>query len=548
MEENGVVQRARLRALVAVGIALSSELTLDDLLRRLVDSAAALTGARYAALGVLDPGGRELERFITHGIDADDALRIGALPRGGGVLGVLIDDAKTLRLHDLTEDERSVGFPPNHPPMRSFLGVPITLRGVAYGNLYLTEKEAGADFDSEDEDVVGLLASQAAVAIENARLFEASHRWSEQLEALNEVGNALATEIELPRLLDLTATRLRDLIDARLIAIALPQADGTLTIAAADGERANQILGVQLEPAGSKSGKVLERGCSARVDDLLADPEVDYTIGRPIGARTGLYVPLIVRGRAIGVIVAHDRTGDDPRFSADDQRLTETFASRAAVAVDQSRLVAGDALRRVIAAQELERRRLARELHDQTGQELISVLLGLKAVEDAADPKERAEALKSVREQVVETLHDVRRLAVELRPKALDDFGLVPALERLAQTFVHQTSLKLDIEAHLGQERLPSEVETALYRMVQEALTNIATHARARSVSILLRRAKGATIAVIEDDGRGFDSSAVRDGTGLNGMRERLALIGGRLKIESQLGGGTTLVAVVPGR
>jgi signal transduction histidine kinase len=548
MSENGVVQRARLRALVAAGIALSSELTLDGLLRRLVDSAAALTGARYAALGVIDPGGRELERFITHGIDADDILRVGAFPRGGGVLGVLIDDAEALRLHELTEDERSVGFPPNHPPMRSFLGVPIVLRGVAYGNLYLTEKAAGADFDTEDEDLVGLLAAQAAVAIENARLFEASRRWSDQLEALNEVGNALATEIDLPRLLDLTARRLRDLIDARLIAIALPQADGTLTIEAADGERADEILGLQLERAGSKSGRVLERRRSERVDCLLEDSEVDYGIGRPIGARTGLYVPLIVRGRAIGVIVAHDRAGVDPRFTRDDQRLTETFASRAAVAVDQSRRVARDALRRVVEAQELERRRVARELHDQTGQELISVLLGLKAVEDAAGPTERVEALKTVREQVVETLHDVRRLAVELRPKALDDFGLVPALERLAQTFVDQTGLKLEIEAQLGQGRLASEVETALYRMVQEALTNIATHARARSVSILLRRAKGAITAVIEDDGRGFDSGAAGDGTGLDGMRERLALIGGTLKIESRLGGGTTLVAVVPRR
>jgi signal transduction histidine kinase len=507
MPENALVQRARLRALVGAGIALSSELTLDDLLRRLVGSAAALTGARYAALGVIDPDGRE--RLITHGIEADDFLRIDA---------------------------------------QNVLGVPIVLRGIAYGNLYLTEKEAGADFDTEDEDLVGLLAAQAAVAIENARLFEASRRWSEQLEALNEVGNALATEIDLPRLLDLTARRLRDLIDARLIAIALPQADGTLTIEAADGERADEILGIQLERGGSKSGQVLERRRSARVDSLLDDPEVDYTLGRPMGARTGLYVPLIVRDRAIGVIVAHDKAGDDPRFTEDDQRLTETFASRAAVAVDQSRRVAGDALRRVVEAQELERRRLARELHDQTGQELISVLLGLKAVEDAAGPAEREKALKAVREQVVETLHDVRRLAVELRPKALDDFGLVPALERLAQTIADQTGLKLEIEAQLGEERLPSEVETALYRMVQEALTNVTTHAQARGVSIVLRRAQDAVTAVIEDDGQGFDSRAVSDGTGLDGMRERLALIGGRLKIESRPGSGTTLVAVVPRR
>jgi signal transduction histidine kinase len=455
-------------------------------------------------------------------------------------------DAETLRLHDLNDDDRSVGLPPNHPPMRSFLAVQVMLRGVVYGNLYLTEKAGGADFDSEDEDLVGLLAAQAAVAIENARLFAASRRWSEQLEALNELGSALATEIELPRLLELTARRLRELIGARLLAIALPRADGTLAIEAADGERADEIVGLQLEPAGSKSGRVLERRRSERVDSLLEDPEVDYGIGRPIGARTGLYVPLIVRDRAIGVIVAHDKRGDDPRFTQEDQRLTETFASRAAVAVDQSHRVAGDALRRVVEAQELERRRLARELHDQTGQELTSVLLGLKSVEDAADPEARTRALTRVREQVIETLHDVRRLAVELRPKALDDFGLVPALERLGQTFVDQTGLKLDVEAQLGEKRLPSEIETALYRMVQEALTNITKHAGAHSVSIVLRGAQGIVTAVIEDDGCGFDPGATGSGTGLDGMRERLSLIGGRLKIETRLGFGTTLVAVVP--
>ncbi len=546
VNEVGTGQRDRLRALVGAGIALSSELSLDELLRRLVEAAAALTGARYAALGVIDRDGKELEHFLTHGIDTDEARAIGDLPRGRGILGVLIHNAETLRLHDLSEDPRSVGFPPNHPPMRSFLGVPVMLRGVAYGNLYLTEKEAGADFDVEDEDLVGLLAAQAAVAIENARLYEASRRWSDQLEALNEVGNALATEIDLPRLLELIVRRLRDLIDARVIAIALPRADGTLAIEAAVGERAEEILGLELERAGSKSGRVLERRRGERVGSLLDDPEVDYGIGRPIGARTGLYVPLIVRDQAIGVIVAHDKSGGDPRFTNDDLRLTENFASRAAVAVDQSRRAATDALRRVLEAQELERRRLARELHDQTGQELTSVLLGLKAVEDAPDPEARGQALKTVREQVVETLHDVRRLAVELRPKALDDFGLVPALERLAETFVEQTGLKLDLEAQLGDERLPGEIETALYRMVQEALTNIVKHAQARSVSIVLTNARGAIAALIEDDGRGFDVDAAREGMGLDGMRERLGLIGGKLKIESRPGGGTTLVAEVP--
>jgi signal transduction histidine kinase len=546
VSEIGLDQDDRLRALVGAGIALSSELSLDDLLRRLIETAAVLTRARYAALGVLDRDGDELERFITHGIDADEAKAIGELPRGRGILGALIHDVETLRLHNLSDDSRSVGFPPNHPPMRSFLGVPVMLRGVAYGNLYLTEKDGGADFDSEDEDLVGLLAAQAAVAIENARLYEASRRWSQQLEALNEVGNALTTEMDLPRLLKLTVSRLRELIDARLIAIAIPRGDGTLVVEAADGERAEEILGIELEPAGSKSGRVLERRRGERVDSLLDDPEVDHGLGRPIGARTGLYVPLIVRDQPIGVLVAHDKSGDDPRFTNDDLRLTETFASRAAVAVDQSRRVASDALRRVVEAQELERRRLARELHDQTGQELTSVLLGLKALEDAPDPDAQRQALENVRRQVLETLHDVRRLAVELRPKALDDFGLVPAVERLAQSFIEQTGLMLDVEAQLSEGRFSSELETALYRMVQEALTNIVKHAQARHVSIVLSSGRGVISALIEDDGRGFDVDAAREGMGLDGMRERLGLIGGKLTIESRPGGGTTLIAKVP--
>ena len=546
VSKSGIDQDDRLRALVAAGIALSSELSLDELLKRLVETAALLTRARYAALGVIDRDGVELERFITHGIASEDVKAIGELPRGRGILGVLIREVETLRLHDLSGDPRSAGFPPRHPPMRTFLGVPVILRGVAYGNLYLTEKDGGVDFDAEDEDLVGLLAAQAAVAIENTRLYEASRRWSRQLEALNEVGNALATEIDLPRLLELIVRRLRELIDARLIAIALPRADGTLVIEAADGERAEEIVGLELEPAGSKSGRVLERRRGERVDSLLDDPEVDYGPGRPIGARTGLYVPLIVRDRPIGVIVAHDKSGDDPRFTNDDLRLTETFASRAAVAVDQSRQVATDALRRVVEAQELERRRLARELHDQTGQELTSVLLGLKALEDAPDSDARRQALENVRRQVLETLRDVRRLAVELRPKALDDYGLVPAVERLAESFSERTGIKLDVEVQLSEARFPSEVETALYRMVQEALTNIVKHADARQVSVVLTGGRGEITAVIEDDGRGFEVGVRSEGMGLDGMRERLGLIGGKLNIESRPGGGTTLVAKVP--
>ena len=536
----------RLRALLDAGIAVTSELSLDAVLQRLVETAAELTGARYAALGVIDRAGQGLERFIVTGIDAETQAAIGDLPRGRGILGVLIRDAKPLRLEDLSNHPSSVGFPPHHPPMKRFLGVPMLLRGVAYGNLYLTEKADGAEFTEDDEEVTLLLAAQAAVAIENARLYEAATRWSKQLESLNEVSLALANETELSRVLELAASRLRELVDARLVLIALPRGDRELRVEAVAGEGSESLMGLRISRAGSKLGRVLERGRSERVDSMIEDLEVDQDTARRMQARTGLFVPLVVRGRAIGVISLHNKLAGDARFSDEDQRLAETFAPRVATAVDLSERVARDALRRVVGAQELERRRLARELHDETGQALTSILLGLKGIEEARAGGDVSRAAKELRELVVGTLQDVRRLAVELRPKALDDFGLVPALERLVESLREQTGLTVELEARLGEDRLPGEVETALYRITQEALTNVVKHARARSVSIVLTRRDGSVTAVIDDDGQGFEPGSGDERLGLLGMKERVELIDGKLTVESRKGSGSTIVAEVP--
>ena len=377
-------QLNRLRVLVDAGIALSSELSLDALLQRIIETAAEITGARYAALGVIDKTGQALERFLTTGVGAEAHAAIGDLPHGRGILGVLIREAHPLRLHDIADDSRSVGFPPNHPPMKSFLGVPIMLRGVAYGNLYLTEKAGGHDFTDEDSELSQLLAAQAAVAIENARLYESSTRWLRQVESLNEVGNALSSELELGPLLALVARRLQELVDAKLVLIALPEGD-VLRIAAAEGESSFGVAGMELALGGSKAGRVLERGRSERIDSLLDDPEVDQQATRRLGVHSALYVPLLVRGRPIGIVIAHDKQGQSPAFSEDDLRLAESLGSRAAIAVDLSKRVSQDSVRRVVEAQELERTRLARELHDETGQALTSILLGLKPLEQSAE-------------------------------------------------------------------------------------------------------------------------------------------------------------------
>jgi signal transduction histidine kinase len=534
------------QGLVEAGIAISSELTLDGLLQLLAETAAKLTGARYAALGVIDVTGHELERFITHGIDPETHALIGDLPRGRGILGVLIRDARPLRLHDIAEDERSVGFPPNHPPMKSFLGVPIVLRGVAYGNLYLTEKEGGADFTDEDQELVTLLASQAAVAIENARLYESSRAWAHQLESLEEITAAMLSDIDPARLLDLIVERMSELIDARFVAILTQVSEGWLEIAAVHGERESELVGHRLSIERSKSGRVFREGMSARVDSVLDDPDADPDLMRRVGARAGLWAPLTIRGEAIGVLMALDRRQFDPRFRDADLRLAQRFAARAAVAVDLSHRVARATVQRIIGGQEQERRRLSRELHDETGQALTSILLGLKSIEETQGTDQFGVALAELRELVTVTLQDVRRLAVELRPKALDDFGLGPALDRLTTTFGEQTGIETHLETRLPEDRLSNEIETVLYRVVQEALTNVVKHAQAQHVSIVLQAKPGKVTAVIEDDGRGFATEQESsDGIGLIGMRERVSLVGGRLELESSVN-GTAIVVEVP--
>ena len=353
----------------------------------------------------------------------------------------------------------------------------------------------------------------------------------------------MAGETSVDRLLELIAERLHDLLEARLVTVALPAGPELVRIVAAAGEQADEVTGELLPLHESKTGRVLERRRSDRVDSVLDDPEVDRVFTRRVDARAGLWVPLLVQDRPIGVISAYDKlSAPDARFTDDDVRLAEIFATRAAVAVELSERVERDALRRIVAAQELERQRLARELHDETGQALTSILLGLKQLEG----KEAPEAVAALRELVVATLKDVRRLAVELRPKVLDDFGLVPALERLTQGFGEQTGIAVDLEAGTIAERLPLEVETAIYRIVQEALTNVVKHARAQRVSVLVTRVDGKIKAVIEDDGGGFDPAESGEGIGLVGMRERIELLDGTLAVESSATSGTTIAAEVP--
>jgi len=387
----------RTSRLVESGLMIGSGLDLDTVLRRLIESARRVVGARYAALGVLSESRDGLARFLWSGIDDATAMNIGRLPGGKGLLGQLITDPRPLRVERIGDDPASAGFPPGHPPMRTFLGVPVSLGNEVFGNLYLTDRESGA-FTADDERLAIALAAQAAVAIANAR--------------------------------------------------------------AAEDER---------------------------------------------------------------------------------RRLTESAALSAAREREEA---AADGHRRAIRAQEAERVRVARELHDETGQALAAVSLDLRVLEQHVDAAGLTQ-LANARRTLATATAALRDLALRLRPSGLAEHGLESALERQADRLRVECGVVVDVSVeHLPA--LPEEVEVTIYRVVQEALTNVQRHSGARNASVVVRRLGGQVRVIVEDDGAGFHTEAGTDRLGLAGIRERVALLDGTATLESSPGQGTTVMVEIP--
>ena len=328
----------RLRKLVEASVGVGAEASLEAALQRTVEVAATLVAARYGALGVLDRTGSHLEKLLTTGIDEATRARIGLLPTDHGLLRVLLREARPVRVANVMKERRFFGFPAGHPPMRSFLGVPIFVRGVVYGDLYLAEKDGG-EFTEEDEEIVTLLAAQTAITIERLQIHEGAVHWIRQLEALDELTHIVLEERDVPRLLELVARRLREMIDARAVLIALPSASGGLRVAVANGEGVADLVGYRI-PSESKHARVFARAQSERIDSLLEDPEVNQVVAHQVGGATALFVPLVSREKTIGVISAYNKHGSDPHFTDYDLRLAEGFGARAALAVHLSERVA----------------------------------------------------------------------------------------------------------------------------------------------------------------------------------------------------------------
>lgn len=397
----------KVQTLLEAVLVLSGEHELETVLRRIVAGAATIAEAKYAALGIYDDSGA-IESFIHHGMDDDTVARIGTLPGGRGLLGEVIVASGPIRLADLSTDSRSGGFPPNHPPMRMFLGVPVGRGGRRYGNLYVTEKADGQPFTDGDEALIVAFAAFAVGAIESALLVQAERARAEAVAEL-----AVVTE----------------------------------------------------------------------------------------------------------------------RASFKREMLGE-----------------------ILNAQEAERARVSRDLHDDIGQALTSVLLGLRLVESCltsddaahADARERTD---DVRKLVADALRQTRKLAFDLRPTLLDDVGLLPALERLAEDMTARGGTTVALAADgFAADRLPPEIETVIYRVVQEALTNITRHANAATASITVIVAEGRVRALVEDDGIGFETGTarMRGRLGLKGMTERADLVGGTVELSSTPGSGTTLLLELP--
>ncbi len=539
-------EESLIRRLLDVGQALVTELDQKVVLDKVLQEAREITGAQYAALGVLDDSRGELEQFLTAGIDADTHRKIGNLPRGRGVLGTLIEHPEPLRLADVGQHPSSYGFPVGHPVMRSFLGVPVLIRGQTWGNLYLTEKEGGGEFTEADEEAAVLLAQWAGVAIENARLYETSERRRQELEkafrgleATRDVAVAIGGEIALEHVLELIVKRGRALVGARSLVIMLREAD-ELVVQARAGHTESMREG-RLPIAGSTSGQVLQRGQPERITDVAARLRIaPQEFGVP-DAQTALLVPMVYRGEPLGILAAFDHGTTQAPFSEDDEQMLRTFAASAATAVALAQSVASDRLRSSLAAADTERRRWARELHDETLQGLGGLRLLLSAALRHDDLEHAQGAMREAVEHIEREAENLRSIITELRPAALDELGLKTALEALLER--HQELNGTEVQGRLELPEIGDvELESTIYRLVQEALTNVAKHARAENVQVAVAVGDGQVSIEVQDDGAGFDTDTKTEGFGLAGMRERVSLAGGKLQISSSEQG--TLVHV----
>jgi two-component system, NarL family, sensor histidine kinase DevS len=532
----------RLRALLDAVVGIGADLDLNSTLDRIVTAACELVGARYGALGVVGPDGKRLVRFITHGVTAEEIAAIGPYPEGHGILGLLIDQPTPIRLTDLAEHPRSFGFPANHPPMRSFLGVPIRTREHAFGNLYLTEKSGGADFTGDDERAVTALAVAAGVVIDNARLYADTERRRRWHEVTAEITQLMLGDFDPEQALQVIAARARE-VSVSLVGAVLLRHDGDLVIQAVDGPPAFQPYLGRRVPAGLPALNDIANGDEqVVVEDLsslaketgwLADyPELGE-LGRtilaplPTGAGTtgGILVVSAERGAVLGVTVGTD--------------LVRMFANQATLALDRAQAQQNQSTLAVLE----DRDRIARDLHDLVIQRLFATGLQLQGMHRMVRPEVQERITRAV-EDIDATIRDLRGAIFEL------------------QSQPGRSSLRADLQALVGEyaeplgfrpeliitgpidTAVPPSVRPQIVAAVRESLSNVVRHAQANSARVEITVAGADVTARISDDGVGISPSDRR--SGLRNLEERAAALGGAVRLESNQPHGTVLELRAP--
>ncbi|MFC4015168.1 GAF domain-containing protein [Nonomuraea purpurea] len=532
--------RDRVHTLLEAVVSVGSDLDLETVLRRIVETATTLVDASYGALGVV---GQEntLVQFIPVGLSEEEIARIEHWPHGLGLLGLLIKDARPLRLARISEHPESYGFPPGHPPMGTFLGVPVRVRDEVFGNLYLTEKRGGGEFDEEDEAIVIALATAAGVAVENARLYEETRRRETWLQASSEVTTSLLSGADRRQVLSLLAARAREMSDADLVQVLLPDASGkSLIVEVMDGEGAPELVGTAFDVSATLAGDVFTQGEPVSDADMQSVPYPKSPLAR-LGYGPGVMVPLGAAPAVRGVLVLAKRTGRLP-FSGGNEQMLQSFAGQAAIALELAE-ARRDAERLGLLE---DRDRIAKDLHDVIIQRLFATAMTLMSTIRLVERPEAAKRVQHAIDELDETIRQIRSTIFALQgPREEAGPGLRGRIVELVE----------GVGAHLGfmpgllmegqiDTLVPDSVAEHLLAVLREALSNVVRHSRAGRAEVAVEVAGGELTLTVTDDGVGVGEARRR--SGLRNIEERAARLGGTASLESPEGGGTRLRWHVP--
>ncbi|MDT0309785.1 GAF domain-containing protein [Streptomyces sp. DSM 44917] len=537
--------RDRVHGLLQAVLSVGRELDLAHVLRRIVEAAVVLVDAEYGALGVISrEEEHRLSQFIPVGIEEERVAAIGPLPAGHGLLGELIRHPEPLRLAELSEHRASYGFPPNHPPMHSFLGVPIRVREEVFGNLYLTQKRGGREFDTEDETVLATLAVAAGVAIENARLYEETRSRQRWQEANAGIVGSLLSGTDESGVLELIVGHARRILGADLGVLLLSDADsGELRVALASGSGAEEHRGQVVPREDSFAGAAVAAGEPVISADIGRDPRAAAGAGRWAGLGPAVAVPMGTSGGTRGVLLLA-RAEREPAFTAEQTAPLLTFAGQAALALELA-----DRRR---AAEQLtllaDRDRIARDLHDLAIQRLFATGMTLQSTLRFVDHPQAAERLTRAVDDLDQTIKIIRSTIFGLRVREAGPGGqglrvrVARAVEEAVPGLGFTPALRME---GLVDTDVPPAVADHAVAVLREALSNVARHARAGSAEVAVLVAGGALTLAVTDDGVGLPSAAGRR-SGLRNLAERAAELGGTLTAAPGPSGGTRLEWRVP--